>query len=76
VTRLAAGLPEGAWREHGQAKRARHSRVTSLAPAAADPARLPALRRGLWTIENRLHRRKDVNCDEDASLIHVGQGPW
>jgi hypothetical protein len=66
---------ERTWREHGQAKRARHYGVTSLAPAAADPARLLALRRGHWTIENRLHRCKDVNFGEDASLIRVGQGP-
>jgi predicted transposase YbfD/YdcC len=66
---------ERAWREHGQAKRARHYGVTSLAPTAADPARLLALRRGHWMIENRLHRCKDVNFGEDASLIHVGQGP-
>lgn len=66
---------ERTWREHGQTKRARHYGVTSLAPAAADPARLLALRRGHWTIENRLHRCKDVNFGEDASLIHVGQGP-
>jgi hypothetical protein len=33
------------------------------------------LRRGHWSIENRLHRHKDVNFGEDASLIHVGQGP-
>jgi len=34
-----------------------------------------ALRRGHWSIENRLHRHKDVNFGEDASLIHVGSGP-
>lgn len=31
--------------------------------------------RGHWAIEVRLHRCKDVNFGEDASLIHVGQGP-
>jgi hypothetical protein len=36
---------------------------------------LLALRRGHWSIENRWHRHKDVNFGEDASLIHVGQGP-
>lgn len=66
---------ERTWREHGQPKRALHYGVTSLSPAAADPARLLALRRGHWRIENRLHRRKDVNFGEDASLIHVGHGP-
>jgi hypothetical protein len=56
-------------------KRALHYGITSLTPAQADAARLLALRRGHWTIENRLHRRKDVTFGEDASLIHVGQGP-
>ena len=66
---------ERTWREHGTPKRALHYGITSLAPAAADPVRLLALRRGHWAIENRLHRRKDVNFGEDASLIHAGQGP-
>jgi predicted transposase YbfD/YdcC len=66
---------ERTWREHGQTKRARHYGITSLAPDQADAARLLALRRGHWAIENRLHRHKDVNLGEDASLIHIGQGP-
>jgi predicted transposase YbfD/YdcC len=66
---------ERTWREHGGAKRALHYGITSLTPQAADPTRLLALRRGHWTIENRLHRHKDVNLGEDASLIHAGQGP-
>ncbi|MGH2618294.1 MAG: hypothetical protein ACRDJC_23945 [Thermomicrobiales bacterium] len=66
---------ERTWREHGQATRTLHSGITSLAPPLADPARLRALRRGHWTIEHRLHRRKDGPFGADASLIHVGQGP-
>jgi len=66
---------ERSWRERGTPKRALHYGITSLTPQQADPARLLALRRGHWTIENRLHRRKDVSFGEDASLIHVGQGP-
>ena len=66
---------ERTWREHDQGKRACHYGITSLSPAAADPARLLALKRGHWRIENRLHRRKDVSFGEDASLIHAGQGP-
>lgn len=66
---------ERTWSAHGQRKRARHYGITSLAPAVAEPARLLALKRGHWAIENRLHRRKDVNLGEDASLIHAGQGP-
>jgi predicted transposase YbfD/YdcC len=66
---------ERTWREHGQVKRALHYGITSLAPTQADAAQLLALRRGHWSIENRLHRRKDVTFGEDASLIHVGGGP-
>jgi predicted transposase YbfD/YdcC len=66
---------ERTWREHGQAKRTLHYGITSLSPEDADPARLLALRRGHWSIENQLHRHKDVNFGEDASLIHAGQGP-
>src|SRR5262249_25591535 len=66
---------ERTWRERGQTKRVLHYGITSLAPDHADAARLLVLRRGHWAIENRLHRHKDVNFGEDASLIHVGQGP-
>jgi predicted transposase YbfD/YdcC len=66
---------ERTWTEHEQRKAAVHYGITSLSPAQAGAARLLALRRGHWAIENRLHRRKDVNFGEDASLIHVGQGP-
>jgi predicted transposase YbfD/YdcC len=66
---------ERTWREHGQAKRTVRYGITSLAPAQADAARLLALRRGHWAIENQLHRHKDVHFGEDASLIHAGQGP-
>lgn len=66
---------ERTWSQHGHRKRARHYGITSLPPARADPARLLALKRGHWAIENRLHRRKDVTFGEDASLIHAGQGP-
>jgi predicted transposase YbfD/YdcC len=66
---------ERTWHEHGVDHRALHYGITSLAPARADPARLLALRRGHWAIENRLHRQKDVAFGEDASLVHLGQGP-
>ena len=66
---------ERTWREHGQAKRTLRYGITSLAAQEADAAQLLALRRGHWSIENRLHRHKDVAFGEDASLIHVGQGP-
>jgi predicted transposase YbfD/YdcC len=66
---------ERTWREQGQAKRTVRYGITSLPPEQADAARLLTLRRGHWSIENQLHRHKDVNFGEDASLIHAGQGP-
>jgi predicted transposase YbfD/YdcC len=66
---------ERTWHAQGQAKRTVRYGITSLAPDQADAARLLALRRGHWSIENQLHRHKDVNFGEDASLIHAGQGP-
>lgn len=66
---------ERTWRVHGQPKRALHYGITSLSPAVGPPDQLLRLKRGHWTIENRLHWRKDVTFGEDASLIHVGQGP-
>jgi predicted transposase YbfD/YdcC len=66
---------ERTWQEHGQPRRTRRYGITSLTPDQADAARLLTLRRGHWSVENRLHRHKDVNFGEDASLIHVGQGP-
>jgi hypothetical protein len=49
--------------------------VTSLAPAQAPPARLLALVRAHWTIENRLHWVRDVTFDEDRSQVRRGAGP-
>ncbi|MDQ3922284.1 MAG: ISAs1 family transposase [Actinomycetota bacterium] len=73
---LAQGFRlERTWREEGQTKRQLHYGITSLSPAAGPAARLLALKRGHWFIENRLHRSKDVTLGEDASLVHAGQGP-
>ncbi len=66
---------ERAWREGGRSHRALHYGITSLGPACTGPAQLLDLRRGHWSIENRLHRQKDVAFGEDASLVHLGQGP-
>jgi Transposase DDE domain len=49
--------------------------VTSLDPARADPARLAALVRGHWQIEDRLHWVRDVTFDEDRSQVRTGHGP-
>jgi predicted transposase YbfD/YdcC len=66
---------ERTWRGQGKRHRALHYGITSLTPEQADPARLLAFRRGHWAIENAVHRHKDVAFGEDASLIHLGQGP-
>lgn len=66
---------ERTWREHGKPHRALHYGITSLTPTHADAARLLAVRRGHWSIENHLHRHKDIAFGEDASLVHLGQGP-
>ena len=49
--------------------------VTSLLPAQADPARLLALSRGHWQIENGLHWVRDVTLGEDACQVRSGQAP-
>ncbi len=63
------------WSEKGVAKQERHYGITSLTPQTGPPARLLALKRAHWGIENRLHRVKDVSLGEDQSTIHQGQGP-
>lgn len=65
----------GRWREKGLPKGEVHYGLTSLPPDHADPARLLALRRGHWQIENALHYTKDVTLGEDRSLSHTGSGP-
>ena len=49
--------------------------VTSLSPPQAPPARVLALIRNHWTIENRLHWVRDVTFDEDRCRIRRGAGP-
>lgn len=67
---------EHTWRVQGTTKHAVHYGITSLSPETGPPARLLVLKRGHWSIENRLHRTKDVTFGEDQSLIHHGQGPF
>lgn len=47
--------------------------ITSLSPQEADAKRVLAWVRGHWTIENQLHRTRDVQMREDASRIRQGQ---
>lgn len=48
--------------------------LSSLPVQRATPARLLALSRGQWTIENRLHWVRDVTFDEDRSRVRSGAG--
>jgi predicted transposase YbfD/YdcC len=49
--------------------------VTSLAPERADAARLLALVRGQWHIENQSHWVRDVTFDADRSQVRGGSIP-
>ena len=49
--------------------------ITSLPAPVADAARLMALGRGHWRIENGLHYRRDVTLHEDACQVRSGQAP-
>jgi predicted transposase YbfD/YdcC len=49
--------------------------VTSLEPERADAARLLALVRGQWQIENQSHWVRDVTFDEDRSQVRCGDIP-
>jgi len=66
---------ERRWQEGGATKRAVRYGITSLPPAVADAARLGALTRGHWQIENGLYYVKDVTLGENRSTIHTGNGP-
>jgi predicted transposase YbfD/YdcC len=49
--------------------------ITSLPPSAASAARLEALWRGHWTIENKVHYVRDVTLGEDACQVRAGNAP-
>ncbi|MDQ2655631.1 MAG: ISAs1 family transposase [Chloroflexota bacterium] len=63
------------WTERGVAHTSVRYGITSLRPDQASPAQLLQVRRGHWTIENRVHRQKDGLLREDASQVHCGSGP-
>lgn len=49
--------------------------ITSLPRERAGPEDLLALVRQHWSVENRLHYRRDVALREDASRIRSGSAP-
>ena len=49
--------------------------ITSLPPDRADAARLLALLRDHWGIENKLHHVRDVTFDEDRSTVRTEAAP-
>ena len=61
--------------EDGQRRREVVYGITSLSPARASAARLLALVRAHWRIENRLHWRRDVTLREDACQVRKGEAP-
>jgi hypothetical protein len=49
--------------------------ISSLTPIQASAARLLALVRAHWRIENRLHWRRDVTLREDHCQVRKGKAP-
>jgi predicted transposase YbfD/YdcC len=49
--------------------------ITSLSPEEASAARLLEVVRAHWSIENRLHWRRDVTLREDHSQVRKGTAP-
>ncbi len=49
--------------------------IASLTPTAAPPARLLALVRAYWSIENKRHYVRDVTFGEDRSRLRTGDAP-
>jgi predicted transposase YbfD/YdcC len=58
----------------GQVKEETAPGATRLSPDKAAPGRLLELARGHRAIENRLHRVRDVTCDEDRRRVRKGAG--
>ena len=61
--------------EKGQMRREVVYGITSLPSTRASAARLLALVRAHWKIENRLHWRRDVTLWEDHSQVRKGEAP-
>ena len=59
----------------GEVREAVVAGVTSLVPERADAARLLALVRGQWQLENQSHWVRDVTFDEEHSQVRCGHIP-
>ena len=66
---------ERSWWDCRGFHRQRRYGITSLPPKVASAADLLRLRRGHWTIENRLHYVKDQGLAEDRCTVHTAAGP-
>lgn len=66
---------ERVWWEKGVRHEQVRYAITSLPRQIGTAQRLLELKRKHWLTENRGHRARDVTLGEDASLIHLGQGP-
>ena len=62
-------------RRHGKQSTETVYAITSLTAAEASPARLLALARTHWGIENRLHYVRDVAWGEDQGRTRTGAAP-
>jgi predicted transposase YbfD/YdcC len=62
------------WTTKGVSKQQVRYGITSLPAEVSDAARLAALKRGHWQVENALHYVKDVTLGEDANQMHLGNG--
>lgn len=63
------------WWEHDGAHHTVRYGITSLPPTVASAERLLRLRRGHWSIENRLHYVKDGSLGEDQCSVRRGAAP-
>jgi predicted transposase YbfD/YdcC len=62
------------WTSKGVRKQQIRYGITSLPAEVSDAARLAALKRGHWQVENALHYVKDVTLGEDRSQTHIRNG--
>ncbi len=62
------------WANKGKWKEQVRYGMTSLPKQVAAAARVAALKRGHWQVENGLHYVKDVTLGEDRCQTHIGYG--